>query len=160
LYHRIVALKLRKAFADINAGNWQSMIDSLAPDFTYVFYGEHALSGERHTRAAMRRWWERVTRLIPNPTFEVQEILVSGWPWRTKVATLVNVSAPLPDGSRYENVFTQFIQLRWARITEIRTLEDTVVLQRTLDQLAAAGNPEAHAPPITDEIAAPAARSA
>jgi hypothetical protein len=44
--------------------------------------------------------------------------------------------------------------MRWARITEIRTLEDTVTLQRALDAVAASGNEEAHAPPITDESAA------
>ena len=39
---------------------------------------------------------------------------------------------------------------RWGRITEVRTLEDTAVLQATLDRLAAAGFAEAHAAPITD----------
>jgi hypothetical protein len=70
------------------------------------------------------------------------------------VATSVIVSAPLPDGSRYENVVHQFLHMRWARITEIRTLEDTVTLQRALDLVAASGNEEAHAPPITDDSAA------
>jgi hypothetical protein len=40
--------------------------------------------------------------------------------------------------------------LKWGRITEIHTLEDTVVLQRALDRIAASGNAEAHAEPITD----------
>jgi ketosteroid isomerase-like protein len=127
------------------------MISSMAPEFTYRFYGEHALSGERHTRAALRRWWLRVFRIFPDPTFEVREVIVSGWPWSTRVATSVIVRAPLPDGSRYENVIHQFLHMRWARITKIRTLEDTVTLQRALDVVAASGNEEAHAPPITDD---------
>lgn len=36
------------------------------------------------------------------------------------------------------------------RILEIHTLEDTQVLARALDVVAASGNDEAHAPPITD----------
>jgi hypothetical protein len=43
--------------------------------------------------------------------------------------------------------------MKWGRVTEIRTLEDTEVLQRALDRLAAAGYEEARAAPITDESA-------
>jgi ketosteroid isomerase-like protein len=157
LYHRIVAGKLRKAFADINAGNWQSMVDTLAPKFTYVFYGTHALSGERHTKEAISQWWQRALRILPEVTFTPEEIVVSGWPWLTKVATRVRIDGPLPDGSRYENTMMQFLHLRWGRISEIRTLEDTAVLQHALDVIAAAGNAEAHAEPITDESARAAA---
>ncbi|GAA2301153.1 hypothetical protein GCM10010234_50040 [Streptomyces hawaiiensis] len=153
MYHRIVTAKLRKAFSDINSGNWQSMVDTLAPEFTYVFHGEHALSGERHTVESMSLWWQRVFRLIPDAEFEPQEIIVSGGPWLTKVATRVRIGGPLPDGSRYDNVMTQFMYLKWGRITEIHTLEDTVVLQRALDRIAASGNAEAHAQPITDATA-------
>ncbi|MCP2164256.1 nuclear transport factor 2 family protein [Goodfellowiella coeruleoviolacea] len=153
MYHRIVASKVRATFDEISAGRWEAMVDGMAPRFTYRFYGEHALSGERHTTAALRLWWQRSLRLLPNTTFQVEDVVVSGWPWSTKVATRVRVSAPLPDGTRYENVFMQFIAMRWARITEVHTLEDTVVLQRALDALAAAGVAEAHAEPITDASA-------
>jgi hypothetical protein len=44
----------------------------------------------------------------------------------------------------------QNMTMRWARITEIHTLEDNVVLQRALDRIAESGNPEAHEAPITD----------
>lgn len=142
----IVAGKVRAAFAAISAGNWEQMIDGMAPELSYRFCGEHALSGERHTTEALRRWWERSTRLLPNPTFTVQEVVVSGWPWSTTIATRVQVSAALPAGERYDNVFMQFMHMRWAKITDIWTLEDTVVLQRTLDVLAAAGISEAHDP--------------
>lgn len=152
MYHRIVAGKVRAAFAAISAGDWEQMIDGMAVRFTYRFYGEHALSGERHTREALRRWWERSTRLLPNPTFTVEDVVVSGWPWSTTVATRVRVTAALPGGEVYDNVFMQFMRMRWAKLTDVWTLEDTVVLQRTLDTLAAAGIPEAHYPPITDDL--------
>jgi ketosteroid isomerase-like protein len=151
MYHRIVAARVRKVFAEISAGNWEVMVRGMAPEFTYRFYGDHALSGERHTREALRRWWERIFRLLPHPTFDVRDVVVAGWPWATTVATAVIVSADLPDGSRYENVVHQFVRMRWGKVTEVRTLEDTVVLQRALDVVAAAGNAEAHAAPITDD---------
>ena len=68
----------------------------------------------------------------------------------TRIATRVRVHAALPDGSAYDNIFMQTMTMRWARITEIRTLEDNVVLQRALDRIAESGNPEAREAPITD----------
>jgi ketosteroid isomerase-like protein len=151
VYHRIVASKVHAAFAAINDGDWEQMIAGMAPTFTYRFYGDHALSGERHTTDALRRWWQRAERLLPGTKFRVEDVLVAGWPWATRIATRVHVVAGLPDGSRYDNVVMQFMEMRWGKITHVRTLEDTAVLERALDRLAAAGVEEAHAPPITDE---------
>jgi len=156
MYHRIVANKVRSAFKQISDGNWEPMIAGMAPRFSYRFYGEHALSGERHTIDGLRRWWQRSQRLLPNTTFDVEEVIVAGGPWSTRIATRVRVHAPLPDGSAYDNVFMQNMRMRWAKMTEIHTLEDTVVLQRVLDRLAAAGIPEAHSAPITDNEPEPA----
>ncbi|GIE34573.1 hypothetical protein Ait01nite_076180 [Actinoplanes italicus] len=154
MYHRIVASKVRAVFDQINNGNYEPMLASLAPEFRYRFYGSHALSGERRTVAAMRLWWERVFRLLPEARFRVEEVIVAGGPWFTRIATVAHVSGPLPDGTRYDNTVHQILHMRWGRITEVRTLEDTVTLQRALDVVAAAGNVEAHAAPITDEAAA------
>jgi ketosteroid isomerase-like protein len=152
MYRRFVAAQIRKAFAKISAGDWEAMVDGMAPTFTYRFYGEHALSGERHTHEALRRWWERAFRLLPDTRFEVHDVIVAGWPWSTRAATAVAVDVGLADGTRYQNVVHQFLRMRWGKITEVRTLEDTAVLERVLDRLAAAGIPEAHAAPITDEV--------
>jgi ketosteroid isomerase-like protein len=150
MYHWIVARKVRATFAQISAGVWEPMLDGMAADFSYCFYGDHALSGERHTLDALRRWWERSARLFPAPAFEVEEVIVAGGPWDTRIATRVRVRAALPDGSAYDNIFMQNMTMRWARITDIRTLEDNAVLQRALDRIAESGQAEACARPITD----------
>ena len=150
MYHRIVAQKVRATFAQIAAGNWEPMLTGMASRFSYRFYGTSALSGERHTLEGLRRWWERSTKLLPNPTFTIEEVIVAGWPWATRVATRVRVRAVLADGSAYDNIFMQNLSMRWARITQIHTLEDTATLQAALDRLAEAGIDEAHADPITD----------
>lgn len=155
MYHRFVKSKVRSAFAQITAGNWEPMIKALAPRFSYRFYGDSALSGERHTTEAVRQWWQRSFRLMPNATFDLLDIVVSGSPWNTSIATAVTVHGRFADGSSYENIFNQFMHMKWGRVTEIRTLENTEVLQRAMDRLAAAGYEEAHAVPITDESAAP-----
>jgi ketosteroid isomerase-like protein len=150
VYHSIVARKVRATFAQIADGNWEPMLSGMAPRFSYRFYGNSALSGERHTIDGLRRWWERSTKLLPNPDFRVEDVIVAGWPWNTRIATRVRIHTVLADGSAYDNVFMQNMSMRWARITEICTLEDTATLQAALDKLAAAGVAEAHAGPITD----------
>jgi len=50
------------------------------------------------------RWRQRVFRLIPRVRFEVDEIFITGTPWRTRIATRVTVRAQLLDGTAYGNV--------------------------------------------------------
>jgi ketosteroid isomerase-like protein len=153
MYHRIVAGKVRATFAAINGGDWERMISGMAPTFSYRFYGDHALGGERHTATALRLWWQRIYGLMPGLVFHVDDVLVAGWPWATRIAVRISVEVGLPDGSRYQNVVMQFVGMRWGKITEIRTLEDTLRLSQALDRLATAGIAEAHARPITDDDA-------
>lgn len=150
MYAMIVRAQVRGVFERINRGDYRSMVDGLADEFVYVFHGEHALGGRRTTHDAMTRWWERTLRLLPGARFDVRDVLVSGGPWRTRVATRAVVSGPLPDGSRYGNTVFQFLTLRWGRVTEVETVEDLQVLERALAVVAASGVPEALAPPIGD----------
>jgi ketosteroid isomerase-like protein len=153
MFHRFVKSKVRSTFMQISAGNWEPMMKAMAPRFSYRFYGDSALSGERHTTEAVRRWWQRSFRLMPSATFDVLDIVVSGSPRNTSIATAVAVHGTLADDSSYENIFNQFMHMKWGRITQIRTLENTEILQRAMDRLAAAGYEEAHAVPITDDPA-------
>lgn len=150
MYHAIVRRKVRDVFAAAGRGDCEPMLAGLAPVFGYRFHGEHALGGDRSTVDAMRRWWQRAYRLLPGVRFDVETVLVDGWPWNTTVATLVRVRGTLPDGSAYDNTLMQVLRMRWARITAIESMEDPDVLRRALDVVAAGGNAEAHAEPITD----------
>lgn len=151
MYKRIVRSKVRFTFERINEGDYLTMVDGLAPQFSYRFHGDHALGGRRTTRDSMIQWWKRATQLLPGVRFDVQEVLVSGGPWRTRVAVRSHVSGTLADGARYENTVFQFLTLVWGRVTEVETLENLQVLERALAAVAAAGVAQAAAPPITDE---------
>lgn len=150
VYRTIVTRKVERTFAEINAGNWQVMVDGLGRDFTYRFHGRHALGGVRSTRESMSAWWERVARLLPGHRIDVQEVVVSGGPRRTRLAVRAVVHGDLPDGSRYENVMFQLMTLRWGKVVEIETLEDLQVLDRALRVVAEHGREEASAAPIED----------
>lgn len=150
MYHTIVRRKVHSTFAEISRGNWKPMVEGLAEPFEYVFHGEHALGGVRTTRGSMEAWWERIMRLLPGAKFEVLEVLVSGWPWRTRVAARVHITGDLPNHGRYENTMFQFLTIRWGMVSEIESLEDLQRLERALAAVASAGLVEAEAAPIDD----------
>jgi ketosteroid isomerase-like protein len=154
VYHRIVKQRVRSLFREANAGNWQAIVDSLAPTFTYRFVGDSPLGGTRTTRTAMQLWFERLYRLFPGATFTPERIVVDGPPWRTTIMTYVRINSTAPDsaGARrpYENEFMQRMTLRWGSIDSVVTLEDTQRFVNALPHIAATGLPDATAAPIDD----------
>jgi ketosteroid isomerase-like protein len=148
MYRAIVARRIRTAWDHLGRGDYGYVLDQLAPRFTHSFAGDHALGGERSSRDTQRAWFERLFRLLPGIEFRVGDILVRGWPWRTRAVALIRVRATVA-GEPYENEVAQTIDLRWGRITRIHNLEDTQTLAAALEQLAETGLGEARAAPIT-----------
>jgi hypothetical protein len=99
---------------------------------SYRFEGDSPIGGVRDNRGSMQLWWERMYRLFPGLSFVVQDVVVRGGPWHTRIFTQLEFVKPLPDGTRYRNVVMQRMVMRWGRITEIHTLEDTQRCMRLL----------------------------
>src|SRR6202046_5882523 len=93
MYHSLVRSKVRSTFAQISTGNWEPMIKAMAPSFTYRFYGDSALSGERHTVEAVRRWWRRSFRLMPTATLDVLDFVFFCGAWSASIRGGVAVHA-------------------------------------------------------------------
>lgn len=140
MYKTIVASQVRKTYARISAGELD--VDAIfARDAVFQMAGDHHLGGERRGHDEIRAWFEEVFRLFPDLKLEPVEVVVSGWPWNTRVATRFRVSATLDGGERYENEGMQFLRLRWAKAVEDRLFEDTQVLDEAIErQLAAQPN--------------------
>jgi ketosteroid isomerase-like protein len=156
MYRAIVARRVRTAWEHLAWRDYGYVLDQFAPTFTHSFAGDHALGGERSGRDAQRAWFERLFRLLPGVELRLEDMLVRGWPWRTRVVALIRVRATVA-GRPYENEVAQTIDLRWGRITRIHNLEDTQKLATALERLAAGGVAEARAEPITDrELMVPA----
>jgi ketosteroid isomerase-like protein len=150
MYATIVSHNIRASWRQLNNHNCAPVLQQLAPKFRYVFLGNHALSGERHSKATLERFFGRVFRLFPDANFEVREVLIKGMPWNTTAVALVNITAKLPNGQVYRNEISQTIRLRWGKIIEIRTLEETQALMAALQTLLESGVTEAGAAPIED----------
>ena len=63
--------------------------------------GAHALGGERHDKEALRRWFERLGRVLPTLHLTVNNIWVKGWPWHTTVFVQWDGSATLLNGDAW-----------------------------------------------------------
>jgi SnoaL-like domain len=156
MYKMIVRSRLRRLYCGVGNGNWQPIVDNLADTFVYRFIGDTPLGGTRRTKSAMEAWWTRILTLCPGAELVPQRIVVEGWPWNTTVMTYVHFNAMIPGpGGKgrvpYQNEVMQLMTLRWGRITDILTIEDTQRFARILPDLAAAGIVEASAGPISDQ---------
>jgi ketosteroid isomerase-like protein len=148
VYRSIVKRKARGIFAALSEGDWRAASKDLADDVHHIFPGDNALGGERHSRAAVEAWFERLYRLIPEIEFEVHDVAVRGWPWDTGVSIEWSDTGKAADGEPYENEGAHWIQLRWGKAVKVHAFLDTEKVTVITDRLAAKGVEEASAPPI------------
>jgi ketosteroid isomerase-like protein len=134
VYKTIVERRVRKTWRRVSEGDYGAALDQFAPRFDFSFAGEHALAGERHTRAELEPWFARVFEIFPGIRFDVRDVFVRGWPWHTRVVVLIDVRATVL-GEPYRNEVVQELHLRWGRVTYDRVLEDTQKLARALELL-------------------------
>jgi ketosteroid isomerase-like protein len=150
MYKTIVDRKVRSIFAEINSGNYQAMIDGLAPTFEYKFLGDHPLSGRRTQAATMNEWWQRISRLLPGGRFTIHQVIVQGHPLNTRIAVRSTISGLQPNGEIYSNDVMQFMRLRLGKLTHVETMEDTAKFERYLATLDPILYPDAVALPLDD----------
>jgi ketosteroid isomerase-like protein len=148
LYQAIVKRRIRQSFEDVNNHRWDVLMRSIAPDVHHRFGGVHAIGGERHDRETLRRWFERLARVLPNLRLEIKEIWVEGWPWHTMVFVQWDGTATLLNGGGYSQHAIHVITLRWGKIAALDVFEDSQEVARALVAQAAAGLDEALAQPI------------
>lgn len=148
MYKAIARRKARATFEALSRGDWRDAIADVASDVHHVFPGDNAMGGERHSRDAMARWFERVYRLIPELRFEVRNIAVKGPPWDMMVAVEWADSGKAADGVPYSNEGAHWIRIRRGKATYIHAFLDTEKVTEICARLAAAGIEEAAAPPI------------
>jgi hypothetical protein len=72
---RVVAL-----FAAVSKGDARPVLQGLAPRFEHFFLGDHALGGSRSTLEKTKLSYERLYRLLPDISFDLRAIRISGPP--------------------------------------------------------------------------------
>lgn len=150
MYHAIVKRRVVATFAALNRGEYEPAIAGMAARLEHVFAGHHPLGGVRHSRDAMRLWFERLFRLNHHLDFDLKHIAVSGWPWDTTAIAEWTDGAELADGSSYCNSGVHIVRMRWGKIVSLHAYLDTGMWEAACHRMAQSGIEEASAPPIED----------
>jgi len=150
MYHGIVRRKLRHTFERLNAGDHAAVVALFGVQHEHSFPGAHPLGGTRHTLAATRRWYARLGLLLPDVQFEIRNLAVSGWPWRTTAAIEWSDRGTTADGAPFSNQGVHIVTLVWGRVVRLQIYCDTDLLAAVCRRQAALGIVDADAAPITD----------
>ncbi len=143
----LTAAQYRRGLRQVEAGDVDAVLAQFHPSCRLTFTGDTPLGADGITGPDLRRWFERFGRLLPDPRFEIQRLVVSGPPWRTHLAAHVLIHSQV-DGQPYTNQFGHFLTIRWAKVVEDLVIEDTQRWTLACQRLQAAGVDEAAAPPI------------
>lgn len=148
LYGYIVQKKIRQTFDHVNNHRLDEAVEAVAPNIHHRVSGKHTLGGERHDKAALRRWFERLGRVQPNLHLKVNNVWVVGWPWNTSVFVEWDGTATLLNGDAYVNRGLHMFTLRWGRVYALEEFQDSQAAANALAAQAATGLKEATAEQI------------
>jgi ketosteroid isomerase-like protein len=100
----------------------------LADDVHFVYLGDHPLSADIRGADAERAWLREFFRRLPGLRFEVEEMIIEGGPWSTRIAAHY---VAVRDGHVVYRG-TNFGRIVWGKIVEERILPDTQALAAAL----------------------------
>jgi len=143
----IVRRRYLRGLRAVERGDLDSLLGTFDEHCRLIFVGDSPLGADLRTLPEIRSWFKRFARLLPNPRFEIHRLVVSGPPWRQRVAGHVWIHGSV-DGEPYENQFAHFLTLRWGKVIDDLVLEDTQRWARACERLLAAGVAEAGAAPL------------
>ncbi len=138
MYKATVRALLRYSIKKLNQGDYSLLLRMASPDVALVFPGDNSwasmmrpVSAGRHAHATHRGISE-VTAIAgrfvsEGIQFEIEDILVNGGPWSTRIAVRVHHFIVDPDGGAdfYANRAVLFLEIRWGRLVRWEDYEDT-----------------------------------
>ena len=138
MYKTSIRALMRYSVNKLNNGDYSLMLKMASPDFELAFPGENSWATMfrpqqrgREFHATHRGIDEVVgfaDRFVAEGIqFEIEDILVNGPPWHTRIALRVRDFAPAADGEAdaYNNRVVLFLELRWGRLIRWEDYEDT-----------------------------------
>ena len=138
MYKASVRALMRHSIKKLNHGDYSLMLSMASPDFELAFPGENSWATMfrphqrgREPHATHRGIDEAVAfadRFVEEGIqFEIEDILVNGPPWNTRIALRVRDFVPGADGPPdvYNNRAVLFLEVRWGRLLRWEDYEDT-----------------------------------
>ena len=138
MYKASIRAMMRYSINKLNHGDYTLMLKMADPQFELAFPGENSwasmfrpqVSG-RHRHATHRGIDEATAfaeRFVNEGIqFRIEDILVNGGPWNTRIALRVHDFVPGPNGGPdiYNNRAMLFLEVRWGRLLRWEDYEDT-----------------------------------
>ena len=136
MYKTAVRALVRHGIRRLNEGDPEFLLRLARPDAEIAFPGDNSWSSmhrpvvKGRRRHATHRGIDEcrgfATRFVETGLqFEIEDVLVNGGPWNTRVAIRANDFLPGPDGDEYANRVVAFLELRWGRLVAWEDYEDT-----------------------------------
>lgn len=148
-YHKIVKKLVRNNFKSIEEHRPEEIMEGVSDNtLEHTFAGDNSLSGTRHDKESLLRWFKRVNIVLPELKFEITDIQVKGGPGNTLVIARWIATCHLINGEPYENKGVHFITLKWGKAVKFDVYENTKVVSHGLDIQFEGGIKEAKAPKI------------
>jgi ketosteroid isomerase-like protein len=134
VYQILVKRHLRKQFDHLSGGDFESVLRGVDDHVHHRFAGEHPLGGDRHTKHALRLWFQRLFR--------------TGWPWDLRAAAEWSATVTPARGEIYLNRGVHLIRIRRGRVTQLYAYEDSQAVAKACRPMADLGITEAAAAAI------------
>lgn len=138
MYKASVRALMRYSIKKLNSGDFSLMLKMASPNFELAFPGENSwstmfrpqvVSRERHvTHKGINEAKAFAERFVGEGIqFHIEDILVNGPPWNTRIALRVFDFIPGPNGGAdsYSNRAVLFLDVRWGRLVRWEDYEDT-----------------------------------
>jgi ketosteroid isomerase-like protein len=119
IYRLLVRRRALAGWRQLSAHDLASL--PLDEQVRFSFPGNHALAAEATSAREVRAWLEDLFARFPDLRFEVEELVVEGPPWSTRVATRYVAVR----GGRTIYRGASFVRLAWGRLVEERVYPDT-----------------------------------
>ena len=136
MYKAAIRALVRRGIRDLNAGNPETLLRMATPDAELTFPGDNSWAAmyrpvekdrDRHpTHRGVDECRAFAARFVQHGIqMELEDILVNGPPWNTRVALRIHDFVAGPDGDRYHNRAVAFLELRWGKLKRWEDYEDT-----------------------------------
>ena len=137
MYKAAIRALMRHSIGKMNAGDPTLLLKMASPDAELAYPGDNSWATmyrpvvkgrERHvTHRGIDECRGFAERFVASGVqFDIEDILVNGPPWNTRIALRVQDHIPGPDGGdRYNNRVVAFLTVRWGRLVSWEDYEDT-----------------------------------
>lgn len=137
MYKASIRAMMRYSIRKLNEGDYSLMLKMAHPQFELAFPGHNSwatmfrpqeIGRERHvTHRGVNEATAFADRFVNEGIhFEIEDILVNGPPWNTRIALRVHNFIAGPEGvDAYNNRATLFLEVRWGRLVRWEDYEDT-----------------------------------